>query len=169
MPDLWYYADQNGSVGPLTLQELLETLATLPNASDVLVWCDKFSDWKRAGDVAELRAQIVVPPPLLPKNQPSLRPRIPPLLMAPWMSMKRGFLFGLTSFLVVGAIGALVRGGFGIGAGLLFLAGSAAAVQAARKAPPNKSKVYAIVGWLIGFFVIDVVALVIFGAMWLFT
>jgi hypothetical protein len=46
---------------------------------------------------------------------------------------------------------------------------SAGVVQVARKAPPNMSKVHAVVGWLIGFFVIDVVALVIFGAMWLLT
>lgn len=70
--DLWYCADQNGRIGPLTLQELLETLATLPNAADVLVWCDKFSDWKRAGDVDELRAQFVVPPPLPPRVPPPL-------------------------------------------------------------------------------------------------
>jgi GYF domain 2 len=166
MPDLWYYADQNGRVGPLTLQELLDTLATLPDASEVLVWCDKFSDWKRAGDVVELRARIVVPPPLPPEIPPPLPRRIPPSFMATWISMKRGFLYGLTSFFLVGAIGALFRGGF---PGLLLLVGSAGAVQAARKAPPNKSKMHAVVGWLIGFFVLDLVALVIFGAVWLFT
>jgi len=191
MPDLWYFADRNERVGPLTLQELLDTLATLPNASDSLVWCDKFSDWKRAGDVAEFRARIAVPPPLPPDPAPPPPqnpfafggkvavdeapppPQIPSPLRERWLSIKRGFLFGLTSFLVVGVIGSLVRGGLfegGLKAGVLpwcncLLILSAGAVRAARKAPPNKSRVHAVVGWLIGFFVIGV----IFGAMWLFT
>lgn len=62
--DVWYCANQNGYAGPLTLQELLEKLVTLPNAADALVWCQTFSDWKRAGDVGELRAHVLVPPPL---------------------------------------------------------------------------------------------------------
>jgi hypothetical protein len=66
--DIWYYADERGQIGPLTLQQLRETLATLSNAKDVLVWCDGFPDWKRAGDVSELRAQTVVPPPLPAKG-----------------------------------------------------------------------------------------------------
>jgi hypothetical protein len=59
--DIWYYADRNGHVGPLTLQQLRQTLATVPNAADVLVWRDKFPVWKRAGDVPELRGQFAVP------------------------------------------------------------------------------------------------------------
>ena len=52
LPNIWYYADRNEQIGPLTQQQLLETLATLPNAADVLVWCDKFSDWKPAADAS---------------------------------------------------------------------------------------------------------------------
>jgi len=52
LPNIWYYADRNEQIGPLTQQLLLETLATLPNAADVLVWCDKFSDWKPAADAS---------------------------------------------------------------------------------------------------------------------
>ena len=63
MSDLWYYADQNGPVGPLTLQELKQTLASVPNPLEVLVWRKTFQDWKRAGDVPELTAQFVVPSP----------------------------------------------------------------------------------------------------------
>jgi hypothetical protein len=37
MSDAWYYADDDGQVGPVTLQELKETLATLSNVRDVLV------------------------------------------------------------------------------------------------------------------------------------
>jgi hypothetical protein len=65
MSDAWYYANKNGQVGPLTLRELKETLATFPSTKvdDVLVWRDGFPEWKPAKDVAELR-KPPVPPPL---------------------------------------------------------------------------------------------------------
>jgi hypothetical protein len=68
--DGWYYADGNGQVGPLTLQELKEALATPPNsnAEDILVWCDGFSSWKPAKDVVELRRPV--PPPLPSRDIP---------------------------------------------------------------------------------------------------
>jgi hypothetical protein len=45
-----------------------DALPAVPNAKDVLVWRDGFSDWTRAGDVPELRARTIVPPPLPPKD-----------------------------------------------------------------------------------------------------
>ena len=62
--DVWYCADQNRPVGPLTFEGLLEKLVTLSNSADALVWCSKFSEWKRAADVSELKAHVLVPPPL---------------------------------------------------------------------------------------------------------
>ncbi|MBI3699277.1 MAG: restriction endonuclease [Afipia sp.] len=50
----WYYDDGMGQVGPLNYSDLRETLSTIENFSDVLVWCSQFPDWKRAGDVPEL-------------------------------------------------------------------------------------------------------------------
>jgi hypothetical protein len=68
-PDVWYCADQNRPVGPLTFEGLLKKLRTLSNSADALVWCSKFSDWKRAADVSELKAHVLVPPPLpLPRG-----------------------------------------------------------------------------------------------------
>jgi hypothetical protein len=64
--DTWYYANQREQKGPITLLALKETLAALPNAEEVLVWREGFQDWKRAGDVVELKPQRVVPPPLPP-------------------------------------------------------------------------------------------------------
>jgi hypothetical protein len=43
---------------------LKDTLANVSDTRDVLVWRDGFSDWKKAGDVPELRAQTIRPPPL---------------------------------------------------------------------------------------------------------
>jgi hypothetical protein len=60
--DHWYYADDDGQAGPVTLQKLKETLAAFHNPEDVLVWCKRFQDWKLAGDVPELGA--LCPPPL---------------------------------------------------------------------------------------------------------
>jgi tRNA_anti-like/GYF domain 2 len=69
MSDVWYYADKNGKVGPLTLQGLKDTLATFPKtaAVDVLVWRTGFPDWKVAREVVELNEQV--PPPLPTKSQ----------------------------------------------------------------------------------------------------
>jgi hypothetical protein len=55
--DIWYYADAAEQVGPLTLQELRQKLAAFSNANDVLVWCNRFTDWKPARDVTELVAE----------------------------------------------------------------------------------------------------------------
>src|SRR5262249_11351322 len=51
-------------IGPLTLDELKGTLPSLPNAKEILVWRDGFSNWKRADEVPELRARTVTLPPL---------------------------------------------------------------------------------------------------------
>jgi GYF domain 2/Bacterial PH domain len=59
----WYYVDDAGQVGPVTLQTLKETLATLSNPEDVAVWCERFQDWKPAGDVPELNALFPLPLP----------------------------------------------------------------------------------------------------------
>ena len=60
--DSWYYSDKNGPIGPFTLQELRESLVTIPNASIVLVWRNGFSGWKLAKDVVELGWQTTPPP-----------------------------------------------------------------------------------------------------------
>ena len=52
--ETWYYVSEGGHVGPLDRQQLTQTLATMEDRADVLVWCDKFSDWKRLRDVPEL-------------------------------------------------------------------------------------------------------------------
>ena len=64
MSEVWYYVDSGGSVGPLTTLELRKTLRTLPNSNDILVWCDDFPSWKKAGDVSELGTRLSAPPPV---------------------------------------------------------------------------------------------------------
>ena len=64
MSDVWYYAERGKRFGPLPLRDLLQALAGQSNPDDVLVWTAGFADWKRAGDLLELRSPILRPPPL---------------------------------------------------------------------------------------------------------
>ena len=65
MTEAWYYVDSGTRKGPISIQSLNETLVTLPDAENVLVWCKGFPDWKIAGDVEALRAMT---PPPVPKT-----------------------------------------------------------------------------------------------------
>jgi hypothetical protein len=66
MSEVWYYADphSNQQKGPLSLQDLKGILTKLPGAKDALVRREKFSEWKKAGDVPDLRSLTIAPPPL---------------------------------------------------------------------------------------------------------
>src|SRR5664280_1536941 len=57
----WYHAEGQGTVGPISIEQLRETLHSIPNWRDVLVWKEGFENWRKAGDVVELAIQ---PPPL---------------------------------------------------------------------------------------------------------
>jgi hypothetical protein len=63
MRDSWYYSVPEGQIGPITLQELKDTLPNLPNAKDVYIWHDSLPDWIRAGDLAEIVANAKMSPP----------------------------------------------------------------------------------------------------------
>jgi hypothetical protein len=78
MGEQWYYADREEQRGPVSLQELKVTLAALPDAKQVLVWRESFSDWIRAGEVPELKA-----PPLLPAGA-RLSPQMPSWVVKWW-------------------------------------------------------------------------------------
>jgi hypothetical protein len=53
----WYHSAHAGQVGPLTVQELKDQLATNPDARRLFVWRDGMSEWRRAGDVRELHSR----------------------------------------------------------------------------------------------------------------
>ena len=82
--------------------------------------------------------------------------------------MKRGFLFGLGSFLILGAIAGVLQ--FisaheltSIVLAFVLIPLSVITIRTAGKAPPNRSTLHDVFGWLIGFFVIDAVILGIVG------
>jgi hypothetical protein len=83
--------------------------------------------------------------------------------------MKRGFLFGIGSFLIVGIItglGLLLSQDF-LGGGsleLICIPLSVVIIRAAKSAPPNRSRLNAAVWWLIGFFGSGMAILAVFGA-----
>jgi hypothetical protein len=62
--DVWYYAERGKTLGPLPLRDLQQALSGQSNPDDVFVWTVGFADWKRAGDLLELRSPILLPPPL---------------------------------------------------------------------------------------------------------
>ncbi len=64
MTDVWYYAQRDKPVGPVSLAELNAFLARSAKSEDVLVWQDGFLGWTEAGKVPQLAT--------------STRSRIPP-------------------------------------------------------------------------------------------
>lgn len=78
MNDIWYYSDNNNSVGPLSFADLSTILAHVPNGKDVLVWQIGFENWKKASTVPELIEFVIKPPPL-PSTPPPL-PFLAPVL-----------------------------------------------------------------------------------------
>jgi len=61
--DGWYYLSSRGHIGPLSLEELKETLAGFQNRKDVLVWSEGFPNWERAENVPELDVETLVSRP----------------------------------------------------------------------------------------------------------
>jgi hypothetical protein len=81
------------------------------------------------------------------------------------LGMKRGFLFGLGSFFVVGAIAGLGASGLaGIIVAFICTPLSVVVIRAAKLVPSRGSWLPAFIGWLLGFFAIDAVIFVAIGA-----
>jgi hypothetical protein len=85
--------------------------------------------------------------------------------------VKRGFLFGLGTFLIVGAVGAFAQAVTGtlwpgdIAIGLVLLPLGVMAIYAAKSAASHRSRLYAIAGWILGFLVVDAIALAGIGTL----
>jgi hypothetical protein len=83
--------------------------------------------------------------------------------------VKRGFLFGLGSFLTIAAIislGSALIGTFGLAGiivALICATLSAIVIRAAIAAPSHRSRLHTVIGWCLGFFVIDAVVFGIIG------
>lgn len=90
------------------------------------------------------------------------------------INVKRGFLFGLGTFQIVGAIGAFAQAVIGplwpgnIVIGLVLLPLGMIAIYAAKNAQSHRSRLHAIAGWILGFLVVDAIVLAGIGtvAVW---
>jgi GYF domain 2 len=60
----WWYSDRFGQVGPFTLEQLRDVLSTFDErrTSEVLVWCQGFSEWKAPDILNDFREQDDVLP-----------------------------------------------------------------------------------------------------------
>jgi hypothetical protein len=100
--EIWYYVDDGEAVGPLTLQQLKRIIAALPNGFELLVWRNKFSDWKKAGDVPELLTH-------LGEASPSLAPiETAPADKQTLSRRRRKWLPVIVAFASLGSVGSRV-------------------------------------------------------------
>jgi hypothetical protein len=87
--------------------------------------------------------------------------------------MKRGFLFGLGSFLCLGILFGLMQLSNDVPTAAIMVGVSAPSsilvILTANRAPPNRSRVHAVIGWLMGFLTIGAVLLCVFGIIVIFS
>jgi Protein of unknown function (DUF2569)/GYF domain 2 len=78
MSELWYYAEDGESRGPLSLADLVGNLSQASDPEKVLVWRKGFDNWKPVSAVSEVAGQMTRPPPLRPTPPPVVSPAEPP-------------------------------------------------------------------------------------------
>ena len=76
------------------------------------------------------------------------------------LAIKRGFLFGLGSFLIICVLAELAKSSV-IDAviALIFMPVSVVVIRAAKRAPPNRSRLHAVGGWLLGYLPLGIVGI----------
>ena len=88
-------------------------------------------------------------------------------------NMKRGFLFGLGSSLCLGVLFGLMQLSNDVTTAAIMVVISVPlsilVIRAANCAPANRSRVHAVIGWLVGFLIIDALFLCIFGIIVIFS
>ena len=88
-------------------------------------------------------------------------------------NMKRGFLFGLGSSLCLGVLLGLMQLSNDVTTAAIMVGisvpSSILVIRAAYRAQPNRSRVHALIGWLVGSLTIDAVLLCIFGIIVIFS
>jgi hypothetical protein len=136
MSDVWYYAEGEKSVGPLTLTELTVILSRVSVANEVLVWRGGLASWIKAENVPELSACVkkspavlTSPPPVPPKTlagqsekiqTDNIRASSP--VFRRWFYMKNGNVFESTFLVAVSnwIVGLLVFTAVGLVAAVWF-------------------------------------------------
>jgi len=87
--------------------------------------------------------------------------------------MKRGFLFGLGSSLCLAFLFGLEQLSNDVPTAAIMLGVSAPssilAIRAATRAPRNRSRAHAVIGWFVGFLTIGAAVLALFGIVVVFS
>jgi hypothetical protein len=87
--------------------------------------------------------------------------------------MKRGFLFGFASSLCLAVLLGLMQLSNDVTTAAIVMATSVPlsilVIRAACRAPPNRSRAHTVIGWLVGFLIIDAVLLCMFGIIVIFS
>ena len=87
--------------------------------------------------------------------------------------MKRGFLFGLGSALCLGVLYGLVQFSYDVPTAAIIVGlsvpSSVLVIRTAYRAPADRSRGHAVIGWFIGFLAIAAVLLCIFGIVVVFS
>jgi hypothetical protein len=90
-----------------------------------------------------------------------------------WANMKRGLLFGLGASLCLGILFGLVELFNDVTTATIMVAisvpSSIFVIREANRAPPNRSRVHGVIGWFVGFLIIEAVLLCIFGIIVVFS
>lgn len=68
----WFYAEGEGSVGPISFDALTAALLRMPEPGQTFVWREGFENWRPAKDVPELARRITKQAPAVVAPDPSI-------------------------------------------------------------------------------------------------
>jgi amino acid transporter len=78
--------------------------------------------------------------------------------------MKRAFLFGLGTFLILSALWSLLQfSALSAVLALILMPISVPVIRAAQRAPSNRSRLHAVVGWILGFLAVGICEFAVLG------
>jgi len=68
----WFYAEGEGSFGPVSVDALTAALSRMPEPAQVLVWHSGFEDWRPVKDIPDLAKRFVARTPDVVKLDPRM-------------------------------------------------------------------------------------------------
>src|SRR5271156_4468875 len=113
MDDLWYYAEGDKSVGPLSLSDMTAILSRVSDARNVFVWREGFANWIKAENVPDLAPYVIRPPaspisPPLGLQESKAAPTSPSVVdkvRVKYAPPEENYLVGIGGWLILVAIG----------------------------------------------------------------
>lgn len=124
MTDLWYYAEGEGTHGPMSIAELVPLLSRIADPRRVMIWRHGFEDWKAVEDVSEVAQQVFRPPPLRRSIPPPTPERAALTIREPAVDVEEAAQFKNVRAELTGLSGWLVLIGLGQVLGILKFVGT---------------------------------------------